>query len=115
MEEILIWKDKNLEEIPLQDRPDKECLILCKQSYLQRIDISCLNSIRSSECKFEVLYNNEDNEIKYLGLFWDFNDAILFAIAKLNKETEEYKKSCAKETIEKLNQDHYLLNGYPKT
>lgn len=73
--EILKWKDKTWDEIPSQDNPVTDqnappCLVICKQGYQHTTHVD--------EYRFEVLRVN-NGEAKYLGLFWEIQDAELFA------------------------------------
>jgi hypothetical protein len=79
--EILKWNDKTYHEIPEQDHPQngEECLIICKQVYIEPPKINT--------GEWEVLQWKEDKldlpnwSIHFVGLFWELEDAELFAEA----------------------------------
>lgn len=82
---ILKWKEKSWIEIPRQDKPieNEECLIIAKRILAP--------PPRENTGTWEVLWWRQDKlndmewDLEYVGLFWDFENAELFAEALAKK------------------------------
>lgn len=85
--EILKWRDKTWIEIPSQDKPieGEECLIIAKRIFA--------TPPKENTGTWEVLRwrederNNMEWDLEYVGLFWEFEDAELFADSILKRES----------------------------
>lgn len=85
--EILKWKDKTWLEIPNQDKPieGEECIIIAKRI--------CSPPPKENTDTWEVLrwrqdvLNDMNWDLEYSGLFWEFEDAELFAEALVKNIT----------------------------
>ena len=77
--EILKWKELNWLEIPSQDKPieDEECLIIAKRILML--------PPKENAGTWEVLWWRQDFkndmqwDLEYVALFWEFEDAEMFA------------------------------------
>ena len=77
---VLIWNDKTYREIPEQDNPitdsnKPECLIICKQEYVEPPKINT-GKWMVIHCKESI---SGDFVPHTIGLFWDIEYAELFA------------------------------------
>jgi len=84
--EILKWEDQTWKEIPIRYKliKNEECLIICKQEYVKPPKINT--------GEWEVLHWRQDERdqmnwsVCFVGLFWELEDAELFARAMAKKE-----------------------------